>query len=118
MAPIRTRGYDAVMECFADQLGVSTPTLIGIAFLLIVQFALMLVALLDLARRDEVVGGKKWLWLLLILLANIVGPIIYLGRNVPPSVDAAPEPHPDAPVPRDVRIRHAVQMLYADKDAP
>ncbi len=108
------------MERFADQLGVSTPTLIGIAFLLIVQFALMIVALLDLARRDEVVGGKKWLWLLLILLANVVGPIIYLavGRNVPPSVDAAPEPHPDAPVPRDVRIRHAVQMLYADKDAP
>ncbi len=108
------------MERFADQLGVSTFTLIGISLLLIIQFALMLVALVDLARRAEVVGGKKWLWLLLILLANVVGAIIYLavGRNVPLTVDAAPEPHCDAPIPREERIRHAVHKLYADKAAP
>ena len=42
-------------------------------------------ALVDLARRDRrtVKGGKKWPWLLIILLISTIGPILYLavGRS-------------------------------------
>lgn len=50
--------------------------------LLIIQLALMIVALVDLIRRPQV-RGPKWLWLVIILFVNMIGPIIYLvvGRK-------------------------------------
>lgn len=48
----------------------------------ILQLALVLVALVDLLKRERT-RGPKWVWLLVILLVNMVGPIIYLvfGRE-------------------------------------
>ncbi len=56
------------------------PFLIPLA---VVQLGLMVFALVDLARRKEVKGGRKWPWVLVIVLLNIVGPIFYLlvGRE-------------------------------------
>ena len=50
--------------------------------LVIIQLALMIAALLDLLRRAGT-RGPKWLWLLIILFVNILGPILYfvLGRK-------------------------------------
>lgn len=52
---------------------------------LLVQAVLMVVALLDLYRRDasQVVFGKKWPWVLIILFISMIGSIIYLiaGRK-------------------------------------
>jgi hypothetical protein len=50
--------------------------------LLILQLILMIAALIDLARRTQT-RGPKWLWLLVILFVNIIGPIIYFvaGRQ-------------------------------------
>lgn len=44
-----------------------------------IQLALMVYALVDLARRGEVRGGSKALWAAAILLINFIGPIVYLA---------------------------------------
>ncbi|GAP09133.1 phospholipase_D-nuclease N-terminal [Bellilinea caldifistulae] len=43
----------------------------------ILQGVLMLVALIDLLRRERT-RGPKWVWLLVILFVNLFGPIAYL----------------------------------------
>ena len=52
---------------------------------LIIQLALMVYALVDLARRERVRYGSKLLWVVVIVLINIIGPIVYLawGRMPP-----------------------------------
>jgi hypothetical protein len=48
----------------------------------VVQLILMIVALLDLLKRENT-RGPKWVWLLVILFVNLFGPIIYFlfGRE-------------------------------------
>lgn len=46
--------------------------------LLIVQVVLMVVALVDLVKRERVRGGNKVIWGVVIVLVNIIGPIVYL----------------------------------------
>jgi len=59
------------------------PWLIPLAIL---QLTLMIVALVDLAKREKVRGDSKLVWALLIVLINIIGPIVYLigGRGEEP----------------------------------
>jgi hydrogenase/urease accessory protein HupE len=47
-----------------------------------IQFILLIVALVDLIRI-RATNGPKWLWVLVILFVNIIGPIIYFvfGRR-------------------------------------
>ena len=54
-----------------------------IAPLVIVELILLAVALIDLIRREQVKYFPKWLWAIIILLLNFIGPIIYLviGRE-------------------------------------
>lgn len=53
--------------------------------ILLIQLVLIVVALIDLSRRDasRVTFGKKWPWVLIILFLSMLGPIIYLivGRK-------------------------------------
>ncbi|MEH6907397.1 PLD nuclease N-terminal domain-containing protein [Neobacillus drentensis] len=53
-----------------------------IAPILIIQLILIIVAIIDLIRI-ETTNGPKWLWALLILFINIIGPILYfvIGRK-------------------------------------
>lgn len=50
--------------------------------LVIIELALMIIALWDLIKREHT-RGPKLLWVLVILLVNFIGPIIYLviGRQ-------------------------------------
>lgn len=50
--------------------------------LLLIQLALVLAALWDLVKRDKT-NGPKWLWVLIILFINFIGPIVYfvVGRD-------------------------------------
>jgi hypothetical protein len=50
--------------------------------LIVLQFGLMIFALLDLMRRERT-KGPKWLWAVVIILINIIGPVVYLviGRE-------------------------------------
>ena len=61
------------------ELGQLLPLLIPV---LLIQLALVAVALFDLWKRPQT-RGPKWLWLLIILLVNILGPIAYFvwGRG-------------------------------------
>ncbi len=48
-----------------------------LAPLILIQVVLLLVALYDLARRERVRGGKKWVWALVIIFGEILGPVAY-----------------------------------------
>lgn len=47
-----------------------------IAPLFVVQIILMIVALLDL-RKAYATNGPKWMWVLIIVCVNMLGPIAY-----------------------------------------
>ena len=59
---------------FMDQFIKYLPLLIPI---LLVEIILLVIALLDLLRRQET-RGPKWAWLLIIVLIQMIGPILYL----------------------------------------
>lgn len=48
----------------------------------VIELALMIAALVDLSRREQT-RGPKWAWVLVIVLINFIGPIVYfvLGRK-------------------------------------
>ena len=50
--------------------------------IIIIQFALVIAAIIDLARREKT-RGPKVVWVLVILLVNFIGPILYfvIGRD-------------------------------------
>ena len=50
--------------------------------IILLQLGLMAVALIDLARRERT-RGPKWLWALVIIFVNLIGPIVYfvIGRE-------------------------------------
>ncbi|CAI9396772.1 PLD nuclease N-terminal domain-containing protein [Niallia sp. FSL W8-0635] len=53
-----------------------------IAPVLILQFILMLTALISCIKQEET-NGPKWLWILLILIVSLFGSILYfvIGRK-------------------------------------
>lgn len=50
--------------------------------LVAIQLTLLVVALLDL-RKQSSVRGPRWLWVVVILFVNVIGPILYfvIGRE-------------------------------------
>ena len=50
--------------------------------ILVLQLILLAAALIDLARRERT-RGPKWVWVLVILFVNLLGPVIYFmfGRE-------------------------------------
>lgn len=46
---------------------------------LIIQVGLAIGALIDLVRRENVVGGNKLVWGALILFVSYIGPILYFA---------------------------------------
>jgi hypothetical protein len=51
--------------------------------LFILEFVLLAIALVDLARRKHVTGGHKIIWVLVTVCIHIIGPVVYLiaGRK-------------------------------------
>jgi hypothetical protein len=46
------------------------------------QIILMIIALVDLIRRDSTrVRGPKWLWVIIVLFISTIGPIVYLAAG-------------------------------------
>lgn len=54
-----------------------------LAPLLIIEIVLLVVALSDLIRREQVRYFPKWVWAVIIIVLNFIGPIAYLilGRE-------------------------------------
>ena len=73
-----------------------TPTTILLILpLVVVQFGLLILAIVDLLRDDRRVrGGSKGVWAVVIVFVSLLGPIIYflVGRE-----DGPPEPQPPGP---------------------
>ena len=53
-----------------------------VAPLIVLQVILMIAALVSCMKQEET-NGPKWLWVLIILFVNILGPILYfvIGRK-------------------------------------
>ncbi|MGG1674635.1 PLD nuclease N-terminal domain-containing protein [Neobacillus sp. NRS-1170] len=62
-----------------DALAQYTPILLPIV---IIQLILLIVSIIDLVRIEKT-NGPKWLWVIIILFVNIIGPILYfvIGRR-------------------------------------
>jgi len=64
-----------------DELLKYLPLLVPVA---LIEIGLLIFALLDLIKRpQEELRGPKTMWLFIVVLVNIIGPIIYftLGRK-------------------------------------
>jgi hypothetical protein len=53
-----------------------------LAPLVVIQLALLILGLVDLARRERT-RGPKWAWALVIVFISMIGPIVYFlfGRE-------------------------------------
>ncbi len=51
--------------------------------LVVLELALLVIALIDVIRREKVTGNNKVVWILLIVLFQVIGPIVYFifGRK-------------------------------------
>ncbi len=45
--------------------------------ILLIQIGLQIYALIDLARQERVRWNNKWIWVAIIVLGEIFGPIVY-----------------------------------------
>lgn len=56
---------------------ISRTLLMALIPILLIQFGLQIYALFNLYKRKKVRWDKKWIWLIIILGFNMVGPIVY-----------------------------------------
>ena len=98
----------------------STPVLILLGVLVVVQIVLEVWALIVLLKtpEDRLMLGKKWPWVLIILLVNTIGAVIFLaaGRTKPPLDERAASGQPAVPT-GDAAAR-AVDVLYGGEPRP
>ena len=105
----------SMLDRLAAFLGVS-PNVAGMLLALVVlQVGTQVFALVDLARRDAVRGGKKWVWALVIAFGNLIGAIVYLavGRHPDDDVGSAGS---GASTAGTGSARRAVDTLYGRRD--
>ena len=105
-----------MLDRFAQFLDVSTTVAAILLAVIVAQVATQAFALVDLARRDAVRGGRKWVWALVIAFGNLPGAIGYLvaGRTLPEvNVSGAGS---GASAAGDEAARRAVDVLYGPRD--
>lgn len=51
--------------------------------LLVLQFILQIIAIISLIKREKVRWNNKWIWAVIIVLLNLLGPIIYFAFRGP-----------------------------------
>ena len=100
----------------AQLLEVSTTVAALLLALIALQVATQAYALVDLARRHTVRGGRKWVWALVIALGNLPGAIAYLAAGrAAPEVDVSGD-DARASAARGEAARRAVDVLYNPRD--
>lgn len=104
-----------MLHWLARHLEVS-PAVAGALLLLVVaQLAAQVYALVDLARRRAVRGGRKWVWTLVVALGNLPGAIVYLAAGRAASTaemsdaSGAKTAGPEA-------VRRALDAVYGPRD--
>jgi hypothetical protein len=105
-----------LLDRFARLLDVSTTVAAIVLAIIVAQVATQAYALVDLARREAVRGGRKWLWALVIALGNLPGAIGYLVAGRPtPEVDVSAAGS-GASGARGEAARRAVDALYKPRN--
>jgi hypothetical protein len=77
-----------VIDAISSQLGgIPREGVIALLALLSLQVIVQLLACVDLARRRTVRGGRKWVWVLVIIAGSLPGAALYLslGRMPDPA---------------------------------
>jgi hypothetical protein len=71
-----TEGLTASMDLIMGMLPFLIP-------LIIIELTLMIVALVSIVRHNSFKVGNRVIWILVVVLINIIGPILYfiLGRK-------------------------------------
>ncbi len=101
-------------QTIADTVTISGGTLDSVVVLGIVELVLVIYCIVDIVRRPAVAvtGGRKWPWIVLIILFNLIGSIVYLavGRAQPPAAETRADPAPEAAA--RSRTAAAADLLY------
>jgi hypothetical protein len=94
-----------------------TGALIAVVALSIIELALVVFCIVDIVRRPAVLGGRKWVWIVFIVLFNLIGSIVYLavGRVAPPAAEAARD-EPETMT--RGRAESAADLLYGPATQP
>jgi hypothetical protein len=94
----------------------STAVILLVLAILVVQLALLVAALVDVLRRPDeaVTGGRRWVWILVIVLAQTIGPLAYFAAGRRPRPAGEPSPRSDAPddTGPSSRVDRALEVLY------
>src|SRR5215213_6754092 len=75
------QGRSLLLDRFAELLHVSATVAAIMIAVIVLQVATQAFALVDLARRRAVRGGRKWVWALAIAFGNLPGAIAYLAAG-------------------------------------
>jgi hypothetical protein len=105
-----------MLDRLARLVGVSPTVAALVLVLLVVQLATQGYALVDLARRDAVRGGNKWVWVLVIALGNLPGTIAYLAAGRPMMEADVAGAGSGANASGVDAARHAMEALYGPRD--
>ena len=104
-----------MLDWLARHLEVAPAVAVALLVLVVVQLAIQVYALVDLARRGAVRGGRKWVWALVVALGSLPGAVAYLAAGRTPSTpDVAAAS--GAKAAGDDAVRRAVDSLYGPRD--
>lgn len=102
-----------------DLSALPTGVLVALGILVAAALVLDAIALIDLYRRpaELVVFGKKWIWLVLILFLNLLGPVLYLltGRKTVVPTESTAAGHGQL---KPTGAADVVDSLYGPRDHP
>jgi hypothetical protein len=99
-----------MIDFIADHLGdMPRAGVIALLVVLALQISLQIFALVDLARRPAVRGGKKWVWAIVIIAVSLLGAILYLAIGRTPDAEQGPDGADDSP---RTTSRDALDRLY------
>jgi len=96
--------------------GLSTPAFVALLALGAVQLALQVTALIDLAKRPVVPGGRKWVWAIVIVVGGLVGASAYLAMRR--SAIGVPVGTDDPQAGGEAARRSALDKLYGPDRRP
>lgn len=94
--------------------------LIGLGVVLVIELVLDVIALVDLYRRpiDRVALGNKWIWVVIIILVNLLGAILYLAIGRKPGAPGRDLPSGQAPAGRATDVADRLYGPRDDSDRP
>jgi Phospholipase_D-nuclease N-terminal len=81
------------MKTLADALSLSGGEMAILVLVALAELALAVFCIVDIVRRPAVLGGRKWVWIVVVAVFNLIGSIVYLaaGRVQPEADDASHE---------------------------